>query len=59
MTLGQSELLRKAQIAMGSSQQLYEDWFFQNRIGWDAYWNPNRVVSFYARQNEVRNLIWC
>ena len=52
-----SELIRQAEIAIGSSYSIMEDYYFSKQMGWHYYWDPDKLVA--RATNNVKSLIWC
>lgn len=53
------ETMRSAELALGSSERILEDWQFQKASGWHWYWTPDGAVALAARSQKVKRLIWC
>jgi len=53
------ETIRAAELAMGSSSRIMEEWMFQKRMGWHHYWTPDRAVQLAANNPSVTKLVWC
>jgi len=51
------ELLKQAEIALGSSFRLMEQYYFLKKRGWHCYWNLDTAIAHAAKN--VKSLIWC
>jgi hypothetical protein len=54
-----SETIRQAELAMGSSARVMDDYAFQKRHGWHTYWTPDGAIKWASMSPRVKSLIWC
>ena len=58
-----SFVMSQAELALGSTARIIDDWEFQKKCQgggvWPNYWNPDQAVKRAANMAAVRKLIWC
>lgn len=56
---GNKFTLEMAEMAMGSSFRVMQDWRFQKQMGWHLYWDPDMAIYKASTSKQVKSLVWC
>jgi hypothetical protein len=51
--------LQQAEIAMGSSARIMEEYQFQRKMGWHHLWTIEGAIKRATKHPDVVALIWC